>query len=280
MSAFIPPGQKPPPLLPTPCNAFIPPGSAQPSTEPATTQATTPGNLSQAIAQQVNHLNNRDAWRAICKALRDAGVPPGQGLRHSRPCRLGRAQGPTTGCQSRRAALATTGQGAGPRSAPSRRAGQRQLWRTASQTNYRCMSAPRNSTVSARVPVGRPFVKGVSGNPNGRPKVVFEIRDLAQQYGPAAIAKLAEMAGLAPGTPAEAETTRVAAIKELLDRGYGRATQPLSSDVGATPGALHLIAAQLVSAELLAEREQRDRMIDGCAEPKLVDLSMAALPLE
>ena len=75
----------------------------------------------------------------------------------------------------------------------------------------------------------------MSGNPNGRPKVVFEIRDLAQQYGPAAITRLAELCGLAPGTPAEAEATQVAALKELLDRGYGRATQPLAGDADAAP---------------------------------------------
>jgi hypothetical protein len=78
----------------------------------------------------------------------------------------------------------------------------------------------------------------MSGNPSGRPKVVFEIRDLARQYGPAGITKLAEMAGLEPGVPAEAEAVRVAAIKELLDRGYGRATQPLSGDNSGGPLAI------------------------------------------
>jgi hypothetical protein len=144
-----------------------------------------------------------------------------------------------------------------------------------------------NSVLSAterRRGPGRPFGKGTSGNPNGRPKVVFEIRDLARQYGPAAIAKLAELSGLAPGTPAEAEATRVAAIKELLDRGYGRATQPLSSEDGTSPVMLHLLAAQHVSNEIITAMKQCT--INGHAEPTggktphpVVDLS-APPPLE
>ena len=90
------------------------------------------------------------------------------------------------------------------------------------------------ASISRRGP-GRRFTGGTSGNPSGRPKVVFEIRDLAREFGPAGITKLAEMAGLAPGTPAEAEAVRVAAIKELLDRGFGKATLPLAGDSSAGP---------------------------------------------
>ena len=49
---------------------------------------------------------------------------------------------------------------------------------------------------------------------------------MAQQYGPEAIAELARLA-----TQAESEAARVAAIKELLDRGYGRAVQPIEGSV-------------------------------------------------
>jgi len=49
---------------------------------------------------------------------------------------------------------------------------------------------------------------------------------LAQQYGPEAIAELARLA-----TKAESEAARVAAIKELLDRGYGRAVQPIEGSM-------------------------------------------------
>src|SRR5262245_49548756 len=66
-----------------------------------------------------------------------------------------------------------------------------------------------------------------SGRKKGTPnKVTAEIKELAQQYGPEAIAELAR-----PATKAESEAARVAAIKELLDRGYGRAVQPIEGSV-------------------------------------------------
>jgi hypothetical protein len=62
------------------------------------------------------------------------------------------------------------------------------------------------------------WVKGQSGNPGGRPKVLAELRDLARRHAPAAIQELARLA-----VEAESEAVRVAAIREILDRGYGRA---------------------------------------------------------
>jgi hypothetical protein len=61
-------------------------------------------------------------------------------------------------------------------------------------------------------------------------KITRDIKLLARDYGPAVIVKLAEMAGLTgrPGIPNVA--VRVAAMKELLDRGYGKATQIVAGD--------------------------------------------------
>lgn len=64
------------------------------------------------------------------------------------------------------------------------------------------------------------FRKGQSGNPGGRPKVLAEIQELARQQAPSAIAELARLS-----TRAKSETVRISAIRELLDRGYGRARQ-------------------------------------------------------
>jgi hypothetical protein len=73
------------------------------------------------------------------------------------------------------------------------------------------------------------FRKGESGNPGGRPKVLAEVQELARQHAPSAIAELARLA-----LKAKNETARIAAIRELLDRGYGRSRQ--SVEVAAPEG--------------------------------------------
>lgn len=58
-----------------------------------------------------------------------------------------------------------------------------------------------------------------------------EIKALAQQFGPTVIGKLAQMSGLVEGHPAaDSETARIAAMKELLDRGYGKPAQTIGGD--------------------------------------------------
>jgi len=75
------------------------------------------------------------------------------------------------------------------------------------------------------------------GRPKGAVnKTTKEIKALAREFGPPAISKLAQLSGLLAGTPAaESEGAQIAAIKELLDRGYGKATQPLSGDPDGPP---------------------------------------------
>jgi len=109
-----------------------------------------------------------------------------------------------------------------------------------------------NSDISAngrRRGPGRPFAKGASGNPLGRPQADFNLREQARKFGPAGLEKLAELAGLIPGTPAENPAVQVAAIRELLDRGFGKPTLPVEED-GQRVTLLHLVAAREVSAEI------------------------------
>ena len=66
----------------------------------------------------------------------------------------------------------------------------------------------------------------LGGRPPGSPnKITAEIRAVAQRHAPDAFAELARLA-----REAQSEQTRVAAIKEILDRAYGRPTQPIEGD--------------------------------------------------
>src|SRR5215470_17777923 len=72
-----------------------------------------------------------------------------------------------------------------------------------------------------RKPRGKPFQKGQSGNPGGRPKQVHEITALAHEFSEEAILKLAELMR-GKGVPPK---TVIAAINSLLDRGIGKPMQ-------------------------------------------------------
>jgi len=74
---------------------------------------------------------------------------------------------------------------------------------------------------------GRPFSKGVSGNPGGRPKVLGDVQELAREKSPEAIETLSNIMRDEKAPPA----ARVAAANALLDRGYGKPTQPISQTV-------------------------------------------------
>lgn len=62
-----------------------------------------------------------------------------------------------------------------------------------------------------------------AGSPN---KVTAEVKALAGEYGPDAVLEMAKLAGLVPNAKAaEGEQARIAALKEILDRAYGKPTQ-------------------------------------------------------
>lgn len=67
--------------------------------------------------------------------------------------------------------------------------------------------------------------KGKSGNPGGRPKVLTEVKEAARQHGPAAIKQLATLM-----VSGDTDAAKIAACRELLDRAYGKAAQPLDGD--------------------------------------------------
>jgi hypothetical protein len=85
-----------------------------------------------------------------------------------------------------------------------------------------------------KVPVGRPFKPGQSGNPSGRPKDIGRVRELARGHTEDAIRALVE----ALNDP----KTKVHAATALLDRGWGKPPQvhggedgPVRLEVSWTP---------------------------------------------
>jgi hypothetical protein len=127
------------------------------------------------------------------------------------------------------------------------------------------------------------FPKGVSGKPAGRPRGI-EAR--CREFTDEALQALRE----ALKNPREG--VQAAAI--LLDRGWGKAAQPVSGEDGNSITMLHLIAARAASDELRAEflrgpHAALSSVIEGNArsgEPQransndsdmLVDLSTPAL---
>jgi hypothetical protein len=86
------------------------------------------------------------------------------------------------------------------------------------QGGLRTMAENRQGTAGKS---GRPFQKGRSGNPGGRPKVEGEIRALAQQHGPAALKRLVQLMG------SKNERAAIAAAQAVLDRAYGKPPQAI-----------------------------------------------------
>jgi hypothetical protein len=68
-----------------------------------------------------------------------------------------------------------------------------------------------------------PFAKGQSGNPGGRPKGLLEVQEAARAHTAGALGTLARICGDSTAPPA----AQVAAANSLLDRAWGRPTQPV-----------------------------------------------------
>ena len=76
--------------------------------------------------------------------------------------------------------------------------------------------------------IGKPFKKGQSGNPGGRPKVVAEVKELARAHTAEAIQTLVSIMT----NPQSAPAARVSAANALLDRGYGKPPQHITGEGG------------------------------------------------
>ena len=75
--------------------------------------------------------------------------------------------------------------------------------------------------------IGKPFKKGESGNPGGRPKVIAEVKELARAHTGEAIETLVSIMTNQKSAPA----ARVSAANALLDRGFGKPAQHIIGPV-------------------------------------------------
>lgn len=91
--------------------------------------------------------------------------------------------------------------------------------------------------------------KKTGGRQKGTPNSTsIEVKALAREYGPSAIEKLAELAGLVEGKKcADTDQAKITAANSLLDRGYGKPVQDmmLTDPAGNNPFAplMELVAA-------------------------------------
>ncbi len=121
---------------------------------------------------------------------------------------------------------------------------------------------------------GRPFPKGRSGNPGGRPKKtpeLVEVENLCREHSPAAVKRLAEWMA------SDEATASVRACQGILERAFGKPRQPLEhtgKDGGAietSTKAAELDLSRLNADErahlrellLRATKQQSDRDADG-----------------
>ena len=90
-----------------------------------------------------------------------------------------------------------------------------------------------------------PFEKGVSGNPGGRPRGMTEVTELARTFSTEAIERLAYW------MRSDNPKASVPAAQALLDRGWGKASQPVQGDDDNPVRVIHQIERTVVYPQIV-----------------------------
>lgn len=84
-----------------------------------------------------------------------------------------------------------------------------------------------NNAENSNRTTGVPFKKGESGNPGGRPKVPEEVKEMLRAAAPQAVQLLVDTLN----NDKVKTDLRIKCAETLLDRAYGKATQPIEGNM-------------------------------------------------
>jgi len=104
------------------------------------------------------------------------------------------------------------------------------------------------------------FRPGQSGNPGGRPKTTALLRQMAQDQAEANVRALVEIRD----NKRASASARIAAIRELFDRGFGKAIQTVDGKADLLP--VHFVIEGLYDSE--GAPSISHRMNDANARPR------------